>query len=76
MDLVKRLLVPAIVLGFVVAAAVSVLGGDTAKLLIITAWVRLTGGTVNRTVVSRQGAATPRSVRWAGPGTVIALSPR
>jgi phospholipid/cholesterol/gamma-HCH transport system substrate-binding protein len=34
MDLVKRLLVPLVVLGFVVAAAVSVLGGDTSKTLV------------------------------------------
>ena len=34
MDLVKRLLVPLIVLGFVVAAAVSFLGGDTSKTLV------------------------------------------
>jgi phospholipid/cholesterol/gamma-HCH transport system substrate-binding protein len=34
MDLVKRLLVPLIVLGFVVAAAVSVFGGDTAKTVV------------------------------------------
>ena len=34
MDLVKRLLVPLVVLGFVVAAAVSVLGGDTARTVV------------------------------------------
>ena len=34
MDLVKRLLVPLIVLGFVVAAAVTVFGGDTSKTLV------------------------------------------
>ena len=34
MDLVKRLLVPLIVLGFVVAAAVSVFGGDTTKTVV------------------------------------------
>ena len=34
MDLVKRLLVPVVVLGLVVAAAVSVLGGDTSKNLV------------------------------------------
>ena len=34
MDLVKRLLVPLIVLAFVVAAAVSVFGGDTSKTLV------------------------------------------
>lgn len=34
MDLVKRLLAPLVVLGFVVAAAVSVLGGDSAKTVV------------------------------------------
>jgi phospholipid/cholesterol/gamma-HCH transport system substrate-binding protein len=34
MDLVKRFLVPLVVLGFVVAAAVSFLGGDTSKTLV------------------------------------------
>lgn len=34
MDLVKRLLVPLIVLGFVVAAAVSVFGGDSTKTVV------------------------------------------
>lgn len=34
MDIVKRLLVPLIVLGFVVAAAVSVFGGDSTKTLV------------------------------------------
>jgi phospholipid/cholesterol/gamma-HCH transport system substrate-binding protein len=34
MDLVKRILVPLIVLGFVVAAAVSVLGGDTSRTVV------------------------------------------
>lgn len=34
MDLVKRLLVPLVVLGFVVAAAVSVLGGDTSRTVV------------------------------------------
>ena len=34
MDLVKRLLAPLLVLGFVVAAAVSVLGGDTARTVV------------------------------------------
>jgi phospholipid/cholesterol/gamma-HCH transport system substrate-binding protein len=34
MDLVKRVLVPLIVLGFVVAAAVSVLGGDTSRTVV------------------------------------------
>jgi virulence factor Mce-like protein len=34
MDLVKRLLVPLIILGFVVAAAVSVFGGDTTKTVV------------------------------------------
>ncbi|KRE95693.1 virulence factor Mce [Nocardioides sp. Soil774] len=34
MDLVKRLLVPLVVLGFVAAAAVSVLGGDSAKTVV------------------------------------------
>jgi virulence factor Mce-like protein len=34
MDLVKRLLAPLVVLGFVVAAAVSVLGGDTARTVV------------------------------------------
>jgi virulence factor Mce-like protein len=34
MDLVKRLLVPLVVLGFVVAAAVSVLGGTTARTVV------------------------------------------
>ena len=34
MDLLKRLLVPLVVLAFVVAAAVSVLGGDTAKTVV------------------------------------------
>ncbi|WP_210439820.1 MCE family protein [Nocardioides xinjiangensis] len=34
MDLVKRILVPLVVLAFVVAAAVSVLGGDTAKTVV------------------------------------------
>ncbi|HSU02496.1 MAG TPA: MCE family protein [Nocardioides sp.] len=34
MDLVKRLLVPLVVLGFVVAAAVSVLGGDTTRTVV------------------------------------------
>ena len=34
MDLVKRILVPLVVLGFVVAAAVSVLGGDTSRTLV------------------------------------------
>ncbi|MFM6851045.1 MAG: MCE family protein, partial [Terrabacter sp.] len=34
MDLVKRLLVPLVVLGFVAAAAVSVLGGDSARTVV------------------------------------------
>ncbi|GAB3024868.1 ABC transporter substrate-binding protein [Nocardioides flavus (ex Wang et al. 2016)] len=34
MDLVKRILVPLVVLGFVVAAAVSVLGGDTSRTVV------------------------------------------
>jgi virulence factor Mce-like protein len=34
MDLVKRLLVPLVVMGFVVAAAVSVLGGDSTKTVV------------------------------------------
>lgn len=34
MDLVKRLLVPLVVLAFVVAAAVSVFGGDTSKIVV------------------------------------------
>ena len=34
MDLVKRLLAPLVVLGFVVAAAVTVLGGDTSKTVV------------------------------------------
>ena len=34
MDLVKRLLVPLVVLGFVVAAAVTVFGGDTARTVV------------------------------------------
>ena len=34
MDLVKRLVVPLVVLGFVVAAAVTVLGGDTGKTVV------------------------------------------
>lgn len=34
MDLLKRILVPLVVLGFVVAAAVSVFGGDTAKTVV------------------------------------------
>lgn len=34
MDLVKRLLVPLVVLGFVVAAAVSVFGGDTTRTVV------------------------------------------
>ena len=34
MDLVKRLLVPLVLLGFVVAAAVSVFGGDSAKTVV------------------------------------------
>ena len=68
MDLVKRLLVPLVVLGFVVAAAVSFLGGDTSKTLV----AHFPRATSVRVTVRKPSAPVPAAIDHVAATATIA----